>query len=338
MIRRPDPRAPLGRRGALPACEAERVAWLVSDMLSDNGARLISFGPNSVLNIGRPAAVKTGTTNDFRDNWTVGYTPDLVVGVWVGNADLEPMRDATGLTGAAPIWHNFMRTILDGSPERPFVRPNGLVQQEVCALSGLLMSEACPFPRTDWFIAGTVPVNTDSFYQWGTVDSRTNTLATAETPAEYRTEKRVLNLPSEAHNWARAEGITLLADVEAASGQTIASTAQGEAVPQNLLRLTAPSNNSIYRFSTELPADSQRIQLEAIGDISLAEVSFWMDGELVGVVTQPPYALWWPLAIGPHTVWVEGVTAEGELFTSEPVFFTVNEPDDNEFRPPEPGE
>ena len=58
----------------------ERVAWLISDMLSDNGARQMSFGPNSVLQIGRPAAVKTGTTNDFRDNWTVGYTPDLVVG------------------------------------------------------------------------------------------------------------------------------------------------------------------------------------------------------------------------------------------------------------------
>ena len=66
------------------------------------------FGANSVLNLPFPAAAKTGTTNDFRDNWTLGYTPDLAVGVWVGNADYTPMQNTTGLTGAAPIWADFM--------------------------------------------------------------------------------------------------------------------------------------------------------------------------------------------------------------------------------------
>ena len=68
-----------------------------------------AFGQGNVLEIGRPAAAKTGTTTDWRDNWTLGYTPDLTVGVWVGNADNTPMKGVSGISGAGPIWHDFMR-------------------------------------------------------------------------------------------------------------------------------------------------------------------------------------------------------------------------------------
>src|SRR5690606_31013853 len=77
-------------------------AYLISSILSDSAARAPMFGYNSILNLPFPAAAKTGTTNDFRDNWTMGYTPDLVVGVWVGNADYTPMINTTGVEGAAP--------------------------------------------------------------------------------------------------------------------------------------------------------------------------------------------------------------------------------------------
>jgi membrane peptidoglycan carboxypeptidase len=80
-----------------------RVAWLISDILSDDDARALGFGPDTVLNLDRPAAVKTGTTTNYHDNWTVGYTPDLVVGVWVGNTTHEAMSDVTGLTGAVHL-------------------------------------------------------------------------------------------------------------------------------------------------------------------------------------------------------------------------------------------
>ncbi|HNB54317.1 MAG TPA: transglycosylase domain-containing protein, partial [Anaerolineales bacterium] len=84
-------------------------AYLLSNILSDNVARTPMFGTNSVLNVPFPAAAKTGTTNDFRDNWTLGYTPEVVVGVWVGNADYTPMVNTTGLSGAAPIWAEFIK-------------------------------------------------------------------------------------------------------------------------------------------------------------------------------------------------------------------------------------
>ncbi|MCF6278605.1 MAG: transglycosylase domain-containing protein, partial [Anaerolineales bacterium] len=91
--------APQGEQALRP-----EHAYLISSILSDNVARSWMFGPNSLLNLPFPAAAKTGTSNDFRDNWTMGYTPELAVGVWVGNADYSPMKNTTGLSGAAPIW------------------------------------------------------------------------------------------------------------------------------------------------------------------------------------------------------------------------------------------
>ena len=97
------------------------------------------FGTNSVLNLPFPVAAKTGTTNDFRDNWTLGYTPDLVAGVWVGNADYTPMVNTTGLSGAAPIWSQFMQTAVpyeSGGNPTPFNRPAGIVDKVICTMSG----------------------------------------------------------------------------------------------------------------------------------------------------------------------------------------------------------
>ncbi len=102
-------------------------AYLINSILSDNAARTPAFGPNSVLNLPFPAAVKTGTTNDFRDNWTMGWTPDLAVGVWIGNADYTPMGKISGVTGAAPVWNAFMQfavpRLTDNQPTA-FARPS----------------------------------------------------------------------------------------------------------------------------------------------------------------------------------------------------------------------
>ncbi len=137
-----------------------RVAYLITAILSDDLARIPTFGEGSVLQLTRPAAVKTGTTTNFRDNWTIGYTPDLVVGVWVGNADNEAMKNVSGVDGAAPIWHTVMEAALKGRPVRDFVRPEGLVDVEICALSGQLPGPDCPHRITETFIAGTAPTET----------------------------------------------------------------------------------------------------------------------------------------------------------------------------------
>ena len=89
------------------------TAFLLTDILSDNAARTPMFGPNSPLRLSKPAAAKTGTTDDWRDNWTIGYTRFLVTGVWTGNSDGHPMKRVSGIVGAAPIWHEFMEAVLN---------------------------------------------------------------------------------------------------------------------------------------------------------------------------------------------------------------------------------
>ncbi len=133
-------------------------AYLITHILADNEARTPAFGPDSPLHLSQPAAAKTGTTNDFRDNWTIGYTPDLVAGVWMGNSDNTSMRNVGGATGAAPIWHNFMEQALADQPMQDFTRPMGIVEREVCSDSGTLPSEACPQRRTEIFFAQQPPL------------------------------------------------------------------------------------------------------------------------------------------------------------------------------------
>jgi len=120
-------------------------AYLIRDILSDKEARVPSFGRDTPLSPPYPAGAKTGTTNDFRDNWTMGFTSEIVVGVWVGNTDNSPMINVSGVTGAGPIW----RGIMDGSqqwyPAQAFIQPpGGLIQQQtVCRDDGALPSPYC---------------------------------------------------------------------------------------------------------------------------------------------------------------------------------------------------
>ncbi len=141
-----------------------QLAYMMTNVLSDNTDRIPEFYDCNVLQlyahsqqdcwngnrgVVRPAAAKTGTTNDFRDNWTVGYTTDYVMGVWAGNDDNSPMIDVSGITGAAPIWHDSMLVAEQGHPIQDFVNPGGLERATVTYPDGV--------QSTDLFLPGTVP-------------------------------------------------------------------------------------------------------------------------------------------------------------------------------------
>lgn len=312
----------------------ERVAWLISDILSDPEARLLGFGPNTVLQLDRPAAVKTGTTSNFHDNWTVGYTPSLVVGVWAGNTDYQPMRDVNGLAGAAPIWHSFMRTVLAGTPPEAFRRPAGLVQAEVCSFSGLLPTDACPYRRIEWFVNGTQPTTPDTFYREVKLDRLTGQLAGPDTPPERWVNQLALDLPPQAWPWARQAGLTLLRDLQAGSASAQAALTEypvpgnpldGQAgVDRPPLQMISPPAGSIFHLSTGFSAQAQRIALEAVGEGELQEVSLWLDGELMQTFFgSGPYRIFWTLTQGVHQAWAEGVRSNGERMTSATISFEV---------------
>ena len=137
---------------------SEGEAFLVADILSDNSARSEVFGPNSLLNIsGRKVAVKTGTTNDKRDNWAIGGTPQVMIGVWVGNNDNSPMlRVASGVSGASPIWRKMLLKALEGRPKKDIEKPNEVEQGQVDTLSGYKAHNGFP-ERTEYYIKGREP-------------------------------------------------------------------------------------------------------------------------------------------------------------------------------------
>jgi len=209
----------------LPQPSQEQVirpehAFLISSILSDNQARQPMFGSNSVLNLPFQVAAKTGTTTDFRDNWTLGFTPDVAVGVWVGNPDNTAMEGTSGLTGAAPIWAEFMQeavNYLTGGNPTTFARPSGVVEKVICQISGAEPSQYCDKQRTEYFAADQLPEDADhDLWQDILIDTWTGFLASAECD-DFTDEKFGMNVEdpwaikwitqtNQGKDWAKANG------------------------------------------------------------------------------------------------------------------------------------
>ncbi|MBD2362970.1 penicillin-binding protein 1C [Anabaena minutissima FACHB-250] len=128
------------------------TTWqLITDMLSDNHARATAFGVDSVLNLPFPAAVKTGTSSNFRDTWTVGFTNNYTVATWVGNFNGEPMRQVSGVMGAAPLWNRIMLHLHEQQEPAAFPSPSGLIKLPICAISGLKPTPECNSVVQEYF-------------------------------------------------------------------------------------------------------------------------------------------------------------------------------------------
>ncbi len=291
----------------------ERIAYIITDILSDPYARIPSFGRNSILNIGRPAAAKTGTTTDFRDNWVMGYTPNLVVGVWVGNADNQPMVDVTGISGAGPIWNQFIRRVLLGQPELDFTRPDGLIDVDVCALSGKLPTEACQRTYREIFIPGTEPTEADDFYQIFEIDRRTGALADENTPPEYRTEQVFIVLPQEARDWGMRHGVR-----QPPEGALIQAPDDDRGV-----RLLAPDPYTVFEVSPITPIETQRLRFTVGVPPSTQSVTYYLNNQRLGAVFQSPWDYWWSLEVGDYELIAEATLTDGTVQRSAPRPFRV---------------
>ena len=189
--------------------ESEQVirrehAFLISSILSDNNARSWMFGSNSALNLSFQVAAKTGTSNDFRDNWTIGYTPDLATGVWVGNADYTPMVNTTGLSGAAPIWSQFMQyavPYVSNNNPTPFSIPPGITEKIICNTSGAEPSQWCRGgQRSEFYASDQLPFpKSEDLLTQTTIDTWTGLIA-GNACEEYAKEEHVMNVSDP---WAR---------------------------------------------------------------------------------------------------------------------------------------
>jgi penicillin-binding protein 1C len=218
-------------------------AYLLTNILSDYGARCPAFGcPNTLQLDDRIAAAKTGTTTDYRDSWTIGYTPELVTGVWVGNSDNTPMNKIPGSRGAGPIWKGFMTRALANVPPSSFVRPPGIVELEICADSGTRPSPYCPTRRMEIFAEQQPPLDA-SHDLWQAVKiDRLSGLRANEFCAENIEEKVFFVVPleeKEAREWAIARGYEQPPEGFCTAGSrpqvNITSPLNNEALPQGLV-------------------------------------------------------------------------------------------------------
>ncbi len=188
-----------------------QLAYLVTNVLSDEAARWPSLGHPNALEIGRPAAVKLGRAIVGEDTWTIGYTPQLVTGVWVGSSDPASATSEQSVGAdpsiAAAIWHAIMQYAHQDLPTENWVQPAGVTTVEVCDPSGMLPTVDCPSVVSEVFLAGSEPTQSDSLFQSVQINRETGRLATVFTPAASIVDKVFMMVPPEAQTWARNAGI-----------------------------------------------------------------------------------------------------------------------------------
>jgi len=182
-----------------------RHAYMLTHILADDQARIPAFGANSPLRLSFPAAAKTGTTNDYRDSWTMGYNPELVTGVWVGNSNNTPMQSVAGSRGAGIIWQDFMEKALANRPHPDFERPGGLVEIEVCAVSGEKPGPDCTKTRKDLFLEDNLPEEC-SVHKRLRVCTVTGKIAGDFCPEESVVTRRFEDYGPQWDNWTRQQG------------------------------------------------------------------------------------------------------------------------------------
>ena len=280
---------------------SERTAFWITDILSDAEARAYIFGRGNDLEFPFPVAVKTGTSQAYHDNWTIGYTRDVTVGVWVGNFDRAPLRGSSGVTGAGPIFHAVMlaaqaragRPESGGEPLLPV--PADLRQVTICALSGEPASPSCPNRTTEW-----LPPSEDAPpCSWHHASDEG--LLTVY-PAEYRAWAAITGSP-EGPRSGRPEGLRYGAAADLrhkAAAPELAPVAQAF---RPALTIANPPDGAIYSIDPTLRREFQALPLRAV-TARPTTVRWTVDGAPVGAGSSDrPVS--WPLAVGTHRIEVQ---------------------------------
>ena len=294
----------------------EEQAFMIADILSDNNARKDIFGPNSLLNItGKKVMVKTGTTNDKRDNWTIGGTSSAMVGVWVGNNDNSEMLNvASGVSGASPIWRRILLEAVSGKADKGFETPSGIVTVSVDAVSGYRSHDGF-ISRDEKFIKGTEPGD-DPIHAMLKICKSEGKLATPGDIAGNNYDNKEYFVFKEEDPTAGSggtnkwqEGILNWLNGQGDSRYHPPTEFCGTTSPVSV-NFTSPQNETSDMngtFTIKLSADST-------GDIT--QVDLYIDGSKVSSYSSPPYEyIVNNLADGPHEL--KGVATDSSGRTAE---------------------
>ncbi len=311
--------ATLGTRSVLadPVEKGRRIlnpsaAWLITDILSDDQARIAEFGEGGALSFDFPVAAKTGTTRNSRDNWTVGFTPDRIVGVWVGNADNSPMRDTSGITGAGPIFHDAMLAASAHTSKAGFARPADIVELDVCKLSGKLPTAYCPHTIREKFIEGTEPKQSDDIYREVSIDTRSGLLGEG-CESRYTRREVFAFFPPELRKWARENGWKEAPAIRS----PLCGTSGDSPVSSANLTITRPSNGDTFRLDPMIPDAQENIILEARAADGTHSAQWLIDGKIIGTGQAPDFRMQWhPPKEGKYQLSVRSGNLENEMFVN----------------------
>jgi penicillin-binding protein 1C len=286
-------------RGAERTLVSPRTAFWITDILSDADARAFIFGRGGDLEFPFEVAVKTGTSQAYHDNWTIGYSRNVTVGVWVGNFDRTPLRDSSGVTGAGPVFHAVMlaaeRHVGNFASTAPIVpKPSDLRDVAICALSGMRANPWCPTRTTEWIASDAE----DLPCSW-----------------HHQSDQELLTIyPPQFRAWA-AGG----ADGSRREPTVAAKVDRDPAAPFTLhtaapLAIANPPAGAIYSIDPTLRSEFQALPLRAVTSVPTV-ITWSVDGQPLGAASSER-TLAWPLRVGTHRIQArdtDGRRAEAEV-------------------------
>jgi penicillin-binding protein 1C len=273
------PAAPQQRRMLV----SPRTAFWITDILSDDEAREYIFGRGGSLEFPFSVAVKTGTSQAYHDNWTIGYTPEVTVGVWVGNFDREPLRQSSGVTGAAPIFHGVMLAAHARYGRESFdTRPiDGVEEREICELSGEIANQWCPARRRERLPSADAPVPCS----WHHLSD----------------EGLIVVWPPQYRQWAQRNArVATGAATKVAAYDGAVGRRRPELQFGHRFEIVNPAAGAIYLIDPTLRPEFQALPLRVVS-AAPGRIDWEIDGKSVGS-SRADRPFMWPLAHGKHTI------------------------------------
>jgi penicillin-binding protein 1C len=276
------------------------VSQLVTNILSDPMARVPSFRRGSALEYDYAVAVKTGTSQGYRDAWAVGFSDRLLVGVWLGNHDWRRMNHLGGLSGAGLALHQIMDDLMPGYEAHrevlaEFPTPKGYLSKSICPVSGKLAGPDCPHHRFEYYAPGSEPYENCPYHRKIKIDRRNGLLASLRCPAKFIEDRVLLDLPVQYEPWARTQHLEL-------APKTVSPFCGGR--PAELkpsVAIDEPKDQSRYFWDPDTPEEFSTIRLAANVWPRTEEIVWVIDGVPVAKVGYP-HEFRWPLVKGKHTI------------------------------------
>ncbi|HEX9817557.1 MAG TPA: transglycosylase domain-containing protein [Patescibacteria group bacterium] len=296
-------------------------AFIINDILTDNNARLLAFGVNSLLNTGRPIAVKTGTTNEQKDNWTIGWSRDVMVGTWVGNSDNSSMRQvASGITGASPIWRRIILAALDMGYQAPAWQLPGdeVISAEVDSISGYPSHDGFP-SKTDYFLKGTLPTIPDPIHTKLKVcrDDEGKLATEAKISSGDYNEKESIVLREDdpvsqdgRNRWQEAINAWIGGQED---GRYRVPTEYCGDTQEISVRVSKPENEKSYGD------ENIEVNIEAASNQGIEKIELWVNGNLQETINNRTYSGFVNFPTGRHEVYAIAFSRDGKSAKSNTV-------------------